>query len=320
MIQSLLESIDPDQEVRSLDFDSPYLEQLRTLSDQGDYSAIAGLCEELAAEGIFDIRLLLMGLYSETREDPLRSLPSTLETLQTLFGEAWGYVGPEDKKAKYAKGSLAWLIKQIRVDLELNQVDQTSLWSEWVGGSLFREDMVPVVSLIDEVKRLIVETIEEESQPALLAFNELVSWFNGELIPALVSSSDEAESTSSQAEEDVADSRSKAQAAPQSGSRSVEGSYHLDLLIRKMDLFRQMVEAGDTLKAAIIAADVNATLEQFDPKKYFPQLFAEFLFVMVNQANRIAEAMDMRDTPQWQVLNELYQIDMDKFNAIDVEY
>lgn len=322
MIHHILETIDPDAEVRSLDFDSPYLDQLRTYSDQQDYPAITGLCEELAEQGIYDVRLLLMGIYAEVREPLLPAIPDLFQNLGMLLGSQWEQIGPIEKKAKYAKGSLSWIIKQLRVDLETEQVDATPRWNEWISGQMTQEELEALLAMIDEIKQVAAHVLEDESQPVLLSFTELVSWFNTELMPKLPSSAANAEPEEAALnhETEQAAGQSAKSVSASSQGRSVEGSYHLDVLVRKMDLFRQLVEEGDMLKAAIIAADISAILEQFDPKRYFPQLFSEYLFVMVNQSNRIAEAMDMRDSPQWMVLNELYQIDMDKFKAIQVQF
>lgn len=316
MLINLLTEADPDQEIKSLDFDSPYLEELRTLTEKGDYEAISGLCEKLADEGIFDIRILIAGLYGEVRVDPLGGLADALQALSRVFGEAWSFIGPEDRKGKYAKGSLAWFIKQLLIDIETHQLDKTDTWKGWNDGGLLREDITAILMASETLKAVISNSIPEESEPSLLALNDLNGWltkFQLQLPSASLSD----------AEIDVAQSQESAQplsgAPPNPSHSGVQGSYHLEVLLQKMSLFRQVAEEGDVLKAAIIAADVNTILEQFDPKKYFPQLFSDYLYVMVNRSNQIADAMEMRDTPQWLVLSELYQIDMQKFSEIQVE-
>lgn len=316
MLINLLTDADPDQELKSLDFDSPYLEQLRAFTEQGDYGAIAELCEQLAGEGIFDIRMVLGGLYGEVRVDPLGRLGEGFQFLTLLFGDAWHLIGPEERKSIYAKGSLAWLIKQILVDIETHQLDKTATWKSWIDGGLFREDIARTLADMEKLKAVLASAIADESQPSLLALNDLSGWLKGfqQQLPSVETEDTDLES--SESEEQVQAPANRNSTPAYSG---VQGSYHLDILLQKMALFRQLAEEGDVLKAAIIAADVNAILEQFDPKKYFPQLFSDYLYAMVNRSNQIAEAMEMRDTPQWMVLSELYLIDMQKFSEIEVE-
>lgn len=323
MINDLLKAADPEQTIQALASDSPQLDQFRTLSDQGDFAAISQLCAELADQGIFDVRLLLSGLYEESKPDPLTSLPDVLDSILNLLGEYWFLVTPEEKKAKYAKGSLTWLLKQILVDLQTQEVGNTEILNGWLAGNVYRETIDAILKQIYQLSRLIDSDYEEMAGGTTQALNELSSWLKT-LQPQLLQ-----ELANSEGEGDDADqSRSDEQGATvtggtkpsASGVGGIQGSYHLNVLIEKMALLKQLSEEGNILKVAILAADINATIEEFDPKKYFPQLFSDYLYLMVNHANQINEALEMRDSPQWIVLNELLQTDPEKFKEIPIEF
>jgi hypothetical protein len=325
MLSSLLAIADPEADLQFLEFDSPYLEQLRQLTDEGNYAGVEELCNEMAESGIFDVRILLVGMYAQTLENPLVGLSRVVEDLEILFGEAWPIIGPAEKKNKYAKGSLAWLLKQIRVDLDSQKVEETDLWKTWISGEITREELANFLAAIDEVKREIIAILEDDSDAPLQAFTDLIKWLKelSQLIP-------ESPGESEELQEDSGDesTENKPSSVDQRGFMvgegngnlpQVQGSYHVQLLIQKMELFRFVVQKGDLLKAAIVASDMNEILTQFDPKKYFPELFSEYLYVMAGDANRISDAMEMRDTPQWQVLTELYKIDMAKFAKVKTD-
>lgn len=326
MLSNLLAQIDPEAEIQFLDFDSPYLERLRQLSDEGNYADIEQLGIEMAQEGLLDVRIIIVGMYAQTQENPLLGLGRVIEDLEILFGEAWAFIGPAEKKNKYAKGSLAWILKQIRVDLDSNKVDESELWQTWISGELSREELGHFLEMIDDVKRQMLAVLEDESDSALLALNDLLKWLKEllQLIPEALNEEDTA--SNSDDGEAVgfasfgADQNGTFNALNTPDAPLLQGSYHVQVLIKKMELFRHVVQKGDFLKAAIVASDMNDELAQFDPKKYFPSLFSDYLFVMAGEANRIADLMDMRDTPQWQVLTELYRIDLAKFAKVKTEH
>ena len=102
------------------------------------------------------------------------------------------------------------------------------------------------------------------------------------------------------------------------GYGAVTGSVHLDILMKKLALFEQIMEQGDVAKAAIIVADIMETIEQFDPRLYLPSLFSRYFSLLTPKIGEIYELLEMRDTPQFQSLTSLYKVDMEAFFNLEL--
>ena len=88
--------------------------------------------------------------------------------------------------------------------------------------------------------------------------------------------------------------------------------------MKKLALFERVMEQGDTAKAAIIVSDIMEIIEHFDPRLYLPTLFSRFFSLLTPRINEIYEVLEMRDTPQFQSLNSLYQVDMEEFLNLEL--
>ena len=62
-----------------------------------------------------------------------------------------------------------------------------------------------------------------------------------------------------------------------------------------------------------MADDVNNTIENFDPRTFFPRVFASFTRTLALNIEQVAEAEDMRETPAWKAMEAFYHTDMDGF-------
>jgi hypothetical protein len=93
----------------------------------------------------------------------------------------------------------------------------------------------------------------------------------------------------------------------------VEGSYHLRELMHKMSIFERLISDAKYNLAALVADDVMETIAQFDPKLYFPKLFARFFQLMAVHIGEITSYGYDKESVEWQVLRELYRVDPDGF-------
>ena len=315
MLIEQLSAIDESLEPISLDIGSDELSMMRDMVDAGDYKGIYDLALSLSEKSIFDVRILIYGLYFETVDDKLATLSNLYQSLNVLLDSAWHAVGPEGKRDKYAKTSLAWLFKQILIDLQTQEIEAGAVWQGWMGTYL-AEDIQALIQDSESTRHALTTALAEDAGGTLEKITELNNWFKSFIKLLPIPSQSDADAF--QEAEPVSEVSSQPSSMGNTlGGVAATGSVHLDLLVEKMKVFERVIERGDLLKAAIVVADINAALEAFDPKVYFPDIFSQFYLVLVQHINEITEVMDMQDSPQWTVLNHLYQVDKNRF--IDVE-
>ena len=297
--------------------DSEELDRLRSYVDSGDFPSVLKLSSELVDRNILDVRVLTYAIYAEVKQDILFGLPHLVESITVILSNIWEYVGPLDKKIVYAKSGFTWLFKQIVIDLQTAELNGSDVWNKWLD-ALQGEDIDDLVAAVGSVRDLMFDRLDKAATSVHEKITEVTKWlaeFSLKLPVPVVPEEETIEEDNGTQQEQLINGGSKNDFIV-----GVEGSYHLNLLINKLELFQQVLADGDVLKAAIIMADVNEIIESFDPKLYLPGVFSGYFKAMINSATQIAEVMEMRDTPQWVVLNDLYRVDMAGFRDISVNF
>ncbi|HUU39393.1 MAG TPA: type VI secretion system protein IglI family protein, partial [Desulfatiglandales bacterium] len=103
------------------------------------------------------------------------------------------------------------------------------------------------------------------------------------------------------------------------GMAYTEGSYHLQVLLRKLEAFDQLIAKGKMPLAALVANDINNTIAHFDPKIYFPKLFSRFALLFALHIGELASFEEAKGSVAWKALGELYKVDLDAFAEFDLE-
>lgn len=93
----------------------------------------------------------------------------------------------------------------------------------------------------------------------------------------------------------------------------VEGSYHLTQLIKKLHAFELLVKRREYGRAAVVAADLENTISNFDPMKYLPKLFAGYRRLFADNVSTISEYWENRETLAWKALEKHFEVDLDSF-------
>ena len=316
MLSDLLKTIDLDQVSDSLSLDAPELDSMRSLAEQSDYAGMAELAVQLAERHIYDIRVLVYALYGETQGLTPLLIPDVCDALEYLLEEAWEALSPANKKGTYCKSSLAWLFKQMLIDLQTQELEAGDIWSEWVE-SLQSVDMTESILRLGGLIPLIDEKLGKEASTVTEKLTELKKWFSqlSQSLPSPPGAELVAESESTP--EAIANTPEAKTGPVQNGLPG--SSVHFDILLRKLAFFERVVESGDMVKAAVVVADITSILENFDPRLYFPSLFSRYFTLLVTHNGSINEVMGMRDSPQWQALESLYKVDDEAFLAVPVE-
>ena len=99
----------------------------------------------------------------------------------------------------------------------------------------------------------------------------------------------------------------------------VEGSYHLKLLMSKLDAFDRLISEEKYPSAALVANDINTIIANFDPKIYFPKLFSRFSLLFAANISELMAFQEHQGTAEWQALEELYKVDLNSFVNFDAE-
>lgn len=308
-----LDGLSSDTPPQGLEIGNPTLDALGALVDAEDYAGLLETATSLFDQQIFDVRAVIYAIYAEKREEGLLGLPELLDCLKELLVARWEALGPEDKRNRYAKGSLSWLFSRIRVDLQTVELDGSELWQGWLH-SLSQEDLKSLqekfTGLGREIRNILGDELADDPNAKL---TEVVTWL-GELGPKLLQSNETQEDTD---QSDV-EEKSSGKGSMGFGTGVTSGSVHLDILMKKLALFEQVMEQGDVAKAAVIVADIMEIIEQFDPRLYLPTLFSRFFSLLTPKIGEIYELMEMRDSPQFQSLTSLYKVDMEAFLNLDI--
>ncbi|MES2673654.1 MAG: type VI secretion system protein IglI family protein [Pseudomonadota bacterium] len=94
-------------------------------------------------------------------------------------------------------------------------------------------------------------------------------------------------------------------------------SYALQLLLRRMLVLQTLIEKQENLKAAIVLADIQSELDDFNPLIYFPEYFANFAGLRARHGGKLEPYFSQHKSYQWQVLSEYYRSDMSAFVALE---
>lgn len=314
MLKDLLLAIDDTSQPVNLSIGSPELDLMRDLADRNDYTSILELTEELSERGVYDIRLLIYGVYGEFISNKLIGLPELYDTASLIFTAAWHAIGPDQKREIYAKNSLSWLFTQILIDLETVQLESGEEWTHWLT-SLTHEDVAFLQNGLSSTVELISDTIGELTSSVGAKVRAICDWIAelAHCIPEPISERVEPDQVLSQ---ELGDALPSVQ--PDENTFSFSGSPHLKILLDKIQVFEHVLSNGEMLKAAVIANDINQIMDNFDPRLYFPELFSSYFYHLVGNINPITELMDMRDTPQWIAIHNLYSVDIDRFRDMDI--
>jgi hypothetical protein len=290
------------------------------LVQRESYAEAADAIEAVDAEGAYEVRLSAYYLFAALREDGLSRLPEVMETLAALTRaaeeEASQAEGKEKSKpALLLNKALTWLFQTLLSALRYHHAKKDAGWDTWtkgfsdgkrrdalkgiqtlqglLEGPAFRNGAQGLAGLGQWLK----ETQERAAAPAPAAE------------PAKPAAPAKGKGKAAAA----------AQAAPPSpfprttGPLQLRGSAHLLELCDKLKAFEVLVERGDFQKAALVSDDVLRTLEDFDPRRYLPELFSSFGALLNRHVGDIQEHWERKDSMEWRTLSQFYQVDLGAF-------
>lgn len=321
-------------------FDSRFSD-IASLVENGDFIGAASQAEEVLTEGLYDIRIIGYFLYGIFLEQGVSGLSSIYRTIILLLQDNWEALGPIKKKEKHAQNSLNWFFKQVEKKLGYEEEKKSDVWEVWMG-EVTSEDVEGVLDAGAELQSVLGRVLEEASGPVLDTMAKVKEWLKAfqKLVyrepepeeepgpePEEVETGDEEpeegyeeEEAYEEPEEEFVAPGPAAALSAMAGDMAAEGSYHLKILLKKLDTFDRLIHAGKYSLAAVVADDINNIVAKFDPKLYFPKMFAGFSVNYAQNISQLHAFEESKGSAQWKALKELYKVDIESFMALDADF
>lgn len=312
----LLQGSLPVAEHPGLDSTDPRFADIATLAQDGQHAEAAALSEALLAEGIYDIRLICFFLYGYWLENGLASLLPVVDSLNNVLLDNWPAIGPEGNLNTSLEKSLDWLFRQILKKLQYEESKKSPLWQQWQANAEVVE-IDTILAAGEQLSDCITRQHPDKAAELTAQWSKIEQWLIS--LRQLTDSPPEQEPPEAAPESDGADqnladnANQQVAQAQESLMLSVETSYHMALLLKKLAAFEQVIAENKFPQAALLAEDINHTLATFDPKLYFPKLFETFVRLQVINFEALTAYADLQEDPQWQAMQEWLKVDLDSF-------
>lgn len=287
----------------------PRFADIARASEAGRHSEAADAADRILAEGLIDIRLMKYGAFAAFMEDGIQRLPDILDGLQAVLHTSLERIGPAHKRGLHVRKSVSWLLDQLERTLAYHHARRDAAWRKLASGP------ERVEAALEGLARL-VEALPVEDRPAVEEPRSRLGRTLREIHER--SRAETAPEPLEPPEPDGPAPRSPPEAHPQEGATvHIQASPPLTLLLEKLRAFESLTRRGDFRKAALVAADVQGVIDHFDPREYFPDLFATFGGLLSEHVDSIAPYWDQRESVSWRMLEQFYRVDLSAFVGED---
>lgn len=297
---------------KGLDSVDPALAVLASLADKEQYDELEAKIEALFDEGIHDVRAISYYLWIGWARRGIEALAEIFETLAAIVRDNLEGLGPVEKREAIVAKRIAWLAQKLGDAIEYHEAKRTAEWRAW-STSVSPADLDRVLAAAQALDAAIDGSCPA-ARPALMA---LAPRLHG-LAEALARPVDEApaepaHSDGSQVEPDGPAATAASPVVLRAGRAEVGVSPAYFELVRKLDAFKKLVEKRDLTRASIVADDVMNIIEHFDPRAYFPEMFADFSELLSTNVDGISAHWQERDSVSWKLMVQFYRVDLRRF-------
>jgi len=319
-----------------LDITDPRFTDIATLVQEGSYLEAAAGAEAILEDHIYDIRMIGYVLYGHFMEEGIPALTDIYRSLADLLGENLEALGPTRNRARHIQTILNWLVRQILKTLQYEEGRKSRLYEDWVS-SVSSDSVRESLEAGEKLSRVLGATLEDAAAPVLEGLGKISDWLKAfeRLVyrapePATEEAHEEyppkGNEPSAPREEKPGEGKTgqeegRPASIPDSsrGEKAdhAEGSYHLTALLRKLEVFDELISKGKYPSAAIVADDVNAIIADFDPRIYFPKLFTPFVRQSAAHIHELTAFEEYKTSAAWQSLKDLYRVDLESFVDFD---
>ena len=308
----------------------PRFSDIATLVMEGNYEEAAAQSEAILEEQIYDIRIIGYSLYGHFIEQGVGAMADIYQCLANLLRDNLDALGPVKNREKHIQTILNWMMKQLIKKLQREEAKNTSIYEGWIS-EVSSDQVQEALDAGDELRRTLGPVLEDAAGPVLDGLMKVNDWLTA--FQRLVyrepepEPEPEVEEETEELGEEIEEERQEAgkKEAYVSIPRldedaiSVEGSFHLKILIRKLEAFDRLISAEKYSSAALIADDINGIIANFDPKVYFPKLFTRFSLQFAANINELFAFEEHKNSVEWQAMQELYKVDLESFVNFDSE-
>ena len=309
----------------------PRLSDIATLMQDGKYEEAAAQSEAILEEQIYDIRIIGYSLYGHFIEQGVGAMADIYLCMRDLLRDNLDAIGPVRNREKHIQTILNWLMKQLIKKLQYEEGKNSNLYEGWIS-EVSSDQVQEALDAGDELRRTLGLVLEDAAGSMLDGLMKVNDWLTAfqrlvyrEPEPEVEEETDEWK-TGETEEEIEEEQREAGRKEPyvsiprlDEDAISVEGSFHLKLLIRKLEAFDRLISAEKYSSAALIADDINSIIADFDPKVYFPKLFTRFSLQFAANINELFAFEEHKNSVEWQAMQELYKVDLESFVNFDSE-
>ncbi|HEX8698576.1 MAG TPA: type VI secretion system protein IglI family protein [Myxococcaceae bacterium] len=291
----------------------PRFQQITELAQGGKYTEAADAVEALLSENLFEVRLLGYYLFAVLHEEGLPRLPAILETLGALIQRNWEGLPAKDKRAGLLNKSVTWLFQTIFDTLSYHQSKKDERWQGW--WKVLKEPEVSAA--LRNVQQLMELLPAPPYRSGSEALAKLVPWLR-ELREQVVANMPQDPPAPATKQEPLAPAPPAEPEGPSPFLKlgqplQLVGSAHLVELCNKLKAFELLIEREEFQKAALVSDDILSTLEGFDPRRYFPDLFSSFGALLNKHVRSIQGHWEGKESTEWKALAQFYQVDLERF-------
>lgn len=283
------------------------------LAQGGKFTEVADAVSELLAENVQEVRLTGYYLYAVIHEEGLVRLPEVLQTQAKLIQTMVESLPPADKQLKLLNKSVTWFTQQLLDTLRYHQAKKDARWTGWLA-----EVTVPkareTTALAEQLQGLLSAPAYRTGAEGLANVATWLRDFEKQLAALPVPEAPKPAAPPEAAKAPPPPPPEEPSPFIQVGQlMQLRGSAHLVDLCNKLKAFEMLIERKDFQKAALVSDDILGTLEGFDPRRYFPELFASFGGLLNKHVRDIQEHWENKDSTEWKMLAQFYQVDLEGF-------
>jgi hypothetical protein len=311
----------------------PRLSDIATLIQDGKYEEAAAQSEAILEEQIYDIRIIGYSLYGHFIDQGVGAMADIYLCMRDLLRDNLDALGPAKNREKHIQTILNWLMKQLIKKLQYEEEKNSNLYEGWIS-EVPSDQVQEALDAGEDLRRALGPVLEDAAGPVLDGLMKVNDWLTAfqrlvyrepEPEPEVEEKTDEWET--GETEEEIEKKQQEAGrkepyvSIPRLNEDeiSVEGSFHLKLLIRKLEAFDRLISAEKYSSAALIADDINSIIANFDPKVYFPKLFTRFSLQFAANISELFAFEEHKNSVEWQAMQELYKVDLESFVNFDSE-
>lgn len=296
------------------------VESLTEAVARGDYAGAARTAEALLRDGLRDARLIGPYIFGGFQERGLLAMPGMFRSLHTVLTASYPSFGPEDKRDVFTDTGLRWLLRTLNKHLAHHEKKQDDTWRQWCEPGC-RAPLEEALKLTGPILTALSATLPKSGceEP----FRNLTLWLERHVqslpLPAPPRAEAAEASAPSPALASAAVVPAPAPVAPPAPAPGLPISPAMALLLRKLEAFDALLARGELAKAGVVASDLLATVERFDPRVYLPSLFPRFFAGLSTHARKLEPFLQQSPSLPARALEQLYRVDLDAFLAQRVD-